>query len=95
MSCSNRPAGSDRYIWTLALEVGHSIRTIDECIARSADVTVQTNLLEARLITGNPALFSEMQKKLTLHLDQRAFFHRQAARTGTAPHAFSGHRLQP
>lgn len=60
--------------WDIGLEVGHSIRTIDECIAESADVTVQTNLLEARLITGNPALFSEMQKQLTQHLDQRAFF---------------------
>lgn len=60
--------------WDIGLEVGHSIRTIDECIAECADVTVQTNLLEARLITGNQALFKEMSASLTQHLDRRAFF---------------------
>lgn len=60
--------------WDIGLEVGHSIRTIEECIAESADVTVQTNLLEARLITGNINLFTKMSKQLEQHLDHRAFF---------------------
>lgn len=60
--------------WDIGLEVGHSIRTIDECIAESSDVTVQTNLLEARLITGSPSLFQEMRETLTSHLERRAFF---------------------
>src|SRR5690349_13686359 len=38
-------------LWDLGLEVGHSIRTIDECLSESAaDITVQTSLLEARLV---------------------------------------------
>lgn len=60
--------------WDIGLEVGHSIRTIEECIAESADVTVQTNLLESRLITGNALLFQNMSEKLAHHLDRRSFF---------------------
>jgi [protein-PII] uridylyltransferase len=41
-------------LWDLGLEIGHSIRTVDECLSESkADITVQTSLLEARLVTGN------------------------------------------
>jgi [protein-PII] uridylyltransferase len=60
--------------WDIGLEVGHSIRTIGDCMAESSDVTVQTNLLEARLITGNRPLFEEMRETLAQHLDKRAFF---------------------
>jgi [protein-PII] uridylyltransferase len=60
--------------WDIGLEVGHSIRTIEECIAESTDVTVQTNLLEARLITGSPTLFNDMNEKLGQHMDRRTFF---------------------
>lgn len=60
--------------WDIGLEVGHSIRTIGDCMAESSDVTVQTNLLEARLITGNRELYDEMRETLTHHLGKRAFF---------------------
>lgn len=61
-------------LWDIGLEIGHSIRTIGDCLAESSDVTVQTNLLEARLITGNPALFAEMRETISHHLSRRAFF---------------------
>jgi [protein-PII] uridylyltransferase len=61
-------------LWDIGLEIGHSIRTVDECVAESADVTVQTNLLEARLITGHRALFQEMTKALSEQRNQREFF---------------------
>ena len=45
-------------LWDIGLEIGHSIRTIDECLSESAaDITVQTSLLEARLINGSRKLF--------------------------------------
>ena len=61
-------------LWDIGLEVGHSIRTVGDCMAESSDVTVQTNLLEARLITGNRALFVEMRETLAEHLSRRAFY---------------------
>jgi [protein-PII] uridylyltransferase len=61
-------------LWDIGLEVGHSIRTVGECIAESSDVTVQTNLLETRLITGSGSLFTEMHKALSAQLSSRAFY---------------------
>jgi [protein-PII] uridylyltransferase len=61
-------------LWDIGLEIGHSIRTVGDCMAESSDVTVQTNLLEARHITGNRALFQEMRETLAEHLSRRAFF---------------------
>jgi len=61
-------------LWDIGLEVGHSVRTVAQCLAESSDITVQTNLLEARLITGNRKLFIEMREALSDHLSRRAFF---------------------
>ncbi|WP_442034386.1 [protein-PII] uridylyltransferase [Pseudoduganella sp. RAF19] len=62
-------------LWDLGLDVGHSIRTIPECITESkADITVQTSLLEARLITGNMVLFGQLQEAYNEAMDARAFF---------------------
>ncbi len=61
-------------LWDIGLEIGHSIRTVGDCMAESSDVTVQTNLLEARHIIGNRSLFLEMRETLSEHLSRRAFF---------------------
>jgi len=61
--------------WDLGLEIGHSIRTVDECMSESAaDITVQTSLLEARLITGSRSLFKMLQERFDAAMDARAFF---------------------
>ncbi|MEQ1532728.1 MAG: [protein-PII] uridylyltransferase [Sideroxydans sp.] len=61
-------------LWDIGLEVGHSVRTIAQCIEQSSDITVQTNLLEARCLTGSHTLFAQLQATLIQHLDPRAFF---------------------
>ena len=67
-------------LWDLGLEIGHSIRTIDECLSESkADITVQTSLLEARLVCGNPALFAELQDRYQQAMDPQAFFQAKTA----------------
>src|SRR5574338_1400220 len=62
-------------LWDIGLEIGHSVRTIDDCLeASEADITVQTNLLEARLIDGDRALFGELVRRYDQAMDPRAFF---------------------
>ena len=61
--------------WDAGLEIGSSVRTLSECLAEAAkDVTVQTSLLEARLIAGNAALFADFQQKFMASIDPQAFF---------------------
>lgn len=53
-------------LWDLRLEVGHAVRTVDECseIGR-ADLTVATNLQEARLLAGSEDTFHRL--KMVIH----------------------------
>jgi len=61
--------------WDAGLEIGSSVRTIEECLAESArDVTVQTALLESRRVTGNTALFRQFGEQFRQALDAHAFF---------------------
>jgi len=61
--------------WDLGLEIGHSIRTVDECMSESAaDITVQTSLLEARRITGSRTLFKALQQRHAQAMDASGFF---------------------
>ena len=63
------------YFWDIGLEIAHSVRTIQECLnAAALDITVQTALLEARLITGSSKLFATFQKRLHGNLDPLSFF---------------------
>ncbi len=60
--------------WDIGLEVGSSVRTVAECLAESSrDVTVQTALLEARLVCGARRLFSDFRKAHDAALDPRAY----------------------
>jgi [protein-PII] uridylyltransferase len=52
-------------MWDIGLEVGHSVRTIDDCQREStADVSVATTLIEARLLDGPESLFDAMRRAL-------------------------------
>jgi len=53
------------FLWDIGLEVGHSVRTIDDCQRESAaDVSVATTLIEARLLAGPDFLFQAMRRAL-------------------------------
>jgi [protein-PII] uridylyltransferase len=61
--------------WDSGLEIGSSVRTVSQCMAEATkDVTVQTALLESRLVTGDSHLFGRMREHLHLAMDPRAFF---------------------
>ena len=61
--------------WDTGLEIGSSVRTVAECVQEAAkDVTVQTSLLEARLVTGHKKNVERLKKQLADVLDAKAFF---------------------
>jgi len=52
------------FLWDIGLKPGLSVRTIADCIEQATDdITVITNLMEARLIIGSESLFDEMREK--------------------------------
>ena len=54
-----------RFLWDIGLEVGAAVRTVEQCVeAAREDVTVMTNLMEARLLAG-PATFLEALREAT------------------------------
>jgi len=64
-------------LWDARLEIGHSVRTMEECVAEATkDITVATNVMEARLLAGSEPLFAEMKEKTSAkHIwDSKSFF---------------------
>jgi [protein-PII] uridylyltransferase len=60
--------------WDIGLEIGSSVRTVDECIAESErDVTVQTALLESRYLCGSKRVFSSFRHAHAAAMDPKAF----------------------
>lgn len=50
------------FLWDIGLEVGHSVRTVGACVEEAAaDLTVVTNIMEARLICGDADLLARMK----------------------------------
>ena len=60
--------------WDIGLEIGSSVRTVDECIAEGRrDVTVQTALLESRFVCGSRRVFATFRVANTTAMDAKAF----------------------
>lgn len=69
-----RPKGADEamsqfltFLWDIGLEVGHSVRTLDDCAEQARfDVTVVTTLMETRLLAGPGRLFAELPARISV-----------------------------
>jgi [protein-PII] uridylyltransferase len=61
--------------WDIGLDVGHAVRTVDECLDEAdRDITVRTSLLEARHLAGSGRLYGAFSTALRAQIDARAFF---------------------
>ena len=61
-------------LWDVGMEVGHSVRTLSECMAEAAgDITIETTLLENRWLIGNAQLHTALNQQLEAHIDPVAF----------------------
>jgi [protein-PII] uridylyltransferase len=62
-------------LWDIGLDIGHSVRSVSQCVEEaSRDVTVETTMLEARLLAGSRSLFCELTSSLEALRDPQDFF---------------------
>jgi [protein-PII] uridylyltransferase len=51
-------------LWDAGFQVGHSVRTIQDCIDLGLkDLTVRTSMMEARFLAGSPELFQQFHTR--------------------------------
>jgi len=51
------------FLWDTKLDIGHSVRSLKECIVEAkADITVTTNMMEARFLIGEQNLYTDLLK---------------------------------
>jgi len=64
-----REAALSRFLtglWDSGLEIGHSVRTVDQCRDQAEkDLTVATSLMESRLLAGPEALYAAMNDAIS------------------------------
>nr|VFK21530.1 MAG: UTP--GlnB (protein PII) uridylyltransferase, GlnD [Candidatus Kentron sp. LPFa] len=87
-------------LWDIGLDIGHSTRTLRECEAEArVDITIATNLMEARLIEGSPILFDAFHECIAPDniWPSHAFFEAKLAEQQARHHKFHGtaNNLEP
>ena len=61
--CRDELASFLTLLWDIGLNIGHSVRTVPECVERAAeDITILTNLMEARVIRGEEKLMAQVSE---------------------------------
>ncbi|WP_019624391.1 [protein-PII] uridylyltransferase [Thioalkalivibrio thiocyanoxidans] len=88
------------FLWDIGIEVGHSVRTIEDCTREARDdITVATNLIESRYLSGNLGLFNDFRAAIDSDRiwDSRSFYAAKLAEQQARHRRFgeTGYRLEP
>ncbi|HEX7080868.1 MAG TPA: [protein-PII] uridylyltransferase [Gammaproteobacteria bacterium] len=88
------------FLWDIGLEVGHSVRTLDDCEMQArGDVTVLTALMETRLLAGPGRLFGALPERIgpDRMWSTADFFHAKVAEQQARHHHFhdTAYNLEP
>ncbi len=88
------------FLWDIGLEVGHSVRTVEQCAAEAGrDLSVVTTLMEARRLCGPVGLVEAMLERIdqTHMWDSAAFFRGKVEEQQTRHHRYhdTGYNLEP
>ncbi len=88
------------FLWDIGLEIGHSVRSLRQCVDEArADISVATNLVEARWLAGSSELYAQLGEATgPTHIwPSREFFSakREEQRHRHAKFDDSGHNLEP
>jgi [protein-PII] uridylyltransferase len=66
--CEDQEASVERMLyclWDLGLDIGHAVRTIDECVQQARqDLEIRTSMLESRFLAGDQEIFDTYKKTL-------------------------------
>ena len=87
-------------LWDAGLVIGHAVRTLDDCAtAAMADVTVYTNLLDARLVCGDATVFAALVEQVRgdAWMQDWPFFQAKTAEQALRYQAFDevGAKIEP
>lgn len=88
------------FLWDIGLEVGHSVRTLEDCETQArGDVATLTALMEARLLVGPGHLFSELPARIAPERmwDSAEFYRAKVAEQQARHHHFhdTAYNLEP
>lgn len=88
--------------WDVGLQVGNSVRTLDECTTEAKkDLTVQTNLMESRYLAGNRTLYQQfllaIDETLASQEIKRKFYNSKIKEQNNRHHKFNdtAYNLEP
>ncbi|MFB3896364.1 MAG: hypothetical protein ACE14V_08690, partial [bacterium] len=57
------------YLWDIGFQLGHSLKSIDECLSdATTDMVAKTAYIESRFLAGNIDLFAQLKRRLMQQL---------------------------
>jgi [protein-PII] uridylyltransferase len=83
-------------LWDLGLHVGHSLRSLDDCVAMArTDFPSRTSMQEARFLAGDRRLFARFQRVLRENVFRRDFGQFLETTLAERDHRYRKHGASP